>query len=145
MTMLSALHPFRSRSIKDRWIIFWLFSPPQALVCSCFIPVYCGLIPPAFRGVVSVNGHQGDVILNLLVAPADRAQELTFHSFIYTSVPDLIPGATVLPLCWRSESLGLIVPTWSQHHTILTPPPVFTGRFGWAFCAEHGLWVLIGL
>ncbi|XP_066525832.1 patatin-like phospholipase domain containing 3 isoform X3 [Hoplias malabaricus] len=24
----------------------------QALVCSCFIPVYCGLIPPAFRGVM---------------------------------------------------------------------------------------------
>lgn len=27
---------------------------PQALVCSCFIPIYCGLIPPAFRGVVRV-------------------------------------------------------------------------------------------
>ncbi|KAJ8402462.1 hypothetical protein AAFF_G00369510 [Aldrovandia affinis] len=23
----------------------------QALVCSCFIPIYCGLIPPSFRGV----------------------------------------------------------------------------------------------
>ncbi|TRY71353.1 hypothetical protein DNTS_008132 [Danionella cerebrum] len=28
----------------------------QALVCSCFIPVYCGLIPPAFRGVRYVDG-----------------------------------------------------------------------------------------
>ena len=24
----------------------------QALVCSCFIPIYCGIIPPFFRGVV---------------------------------------------------------------------------------------------
>lgn len=24
----------------------------QALICSCFIPIYCGLIPPSFRGVV---------------------------------------------------------------------------------------------
>ncbi|KAJ8249716.1 hypothetical protein COCON_G00229320 [Conger conger] len=28
----------------------------QALICSCFIPVYCGLIPPSFRGVRYVDG-----------------------------------------------------------------------------------------
>ncbi|MGH0178844.1 UNVERIFIED_CONTAM: hypothetical protein FKN15_078131 [Acipenser sinensis] len=22
----------------------------QALLCSCFVPVYCGLVPPSFRG-----------------------------------------------------------------------------------------------
>lgn len=33
-----------------------LRSCPQALVCSCFIPIYCGLIPPSFRGVVGVCG-----------------------------------------------------------------------------------------
>ncbi|MBN3312317.1 PLPL2 protein, partial [Atractosteus spatula] len=27
----------------------------QALICSCFVPIYCGLIPPLFRGVVSVG------------------------------------------------------------------------------------------
>ncbi|XP_051547352.1 patatin-like phospholipase domain-containing protein 2 isoform X2 [Myxocyprinus asiaticus] len=32
----------------------------QALVCSCFIPVYCGLIPPAFRGVRYVDGGISD-------------------------------------------------------------------------------------
>lgn len=25
----------------------------QALICSSFVPIYCGLIPPSFRGVVS--------------------------------------------------------------------------------------------
>ncbi|KAK2832185.1 hypothetical protein Q7C36_015647 [Tachysurus vachellii] len=28
----------------------------QALICSCFIPVFCGLFPPAFRGVRYVDG-----------------------------------------------------------------------------------------
>ncbi|XP_051891071.1 omega-hydroxyceramide transacylase-like [Pristis pectinata] len=28
----------------------------QALLCSCFIPVYCGLIPPTFRGVHYIDG-----------------------------------------------------------------------------------------
>lgn len=26
----------------------------QALICSSFVPIYCGLIPPSFRGVVSI-------------------------------------------------------------------------------------------
>ncbi|MBN3295291.1 PLPL2 protein, partial [Amia calva] len=28
----------------------------QALVCSSFVPIYCGLIPPSFRGVRYVDG-----------------------------------------------------------------------------------------
>ncbi|KAG8438597.1 hypothetical protein GDO86_004964 [Hymenochirus boettgeri] len=28
----------------------------QALVCSAFVPIYCGLIPPSFRGVRYVDG-----------------------------------------------------------------------------------------
>lgn len=45
--------------IKINWIrnlIVCLSLYSQALICSCFIPIYCGLIPPAFRGVVSVEG-----------------------------------------------------------------------------------------
>lgn len=30
---------------------------PQANVCSTFIPVYCGLIPPSLQGVVSIPWH----------------------------------------------------------------------------------------
>lgn len=40
-----------------------LCCPPQALYCSCFVPVYCGLIPPTYRGVVSApewGGLPGD-------------------------------------------------------------------------------------
>ncbi|KAK7878908.1 hypothetical protein WMY93_030842 [Mugilogobius chulae] len=32
----------------------------QSLVCSCFIPIYCGLIPPSFRGVRYVDGGISD-------------------------------------------------------------------------------------
>uniref|UniRef100_A0A8C5VZF4 Acylglycerol transacylase n=1 Tax=Microcebus murinus TaxID=30608 RepID=A0A8C5VZF4_MICMU len=32
----------------------------DALLCSCFIPVYCGLIPPTFRGVRYVDGGASD-------------------------------------------------------------------------------------
>ncbi|XP_072233507.1 patatin-like phospholipase domain containing 3 [Leuresthes tenuis] len=32
----------------------------QALICSSFIPVYCGLIPPSFRGVRYVDGGISD-------------------------------------------------------------------------------------
>ncbi|XP_048357866.1 1-acylglycerol-3-phosphate O-acyltransferase PNPLA3 [Sphaerodactylus townsendi] len=32
----------------------------QALLCSCFLPVYCGLIPPSFRGVRYVDGGISD-------------------------------------------------------------------------------------
>ncbi|KAM8977176.1 LOW QUALITY PROTEIN: omega-hydroxyceramide transacylase-like [Pelodytes ibericus] len=28
----------------------------QALICSCFVPFYCGIIPPSFRGVKYVDG-----------------------------------------------------------------------------------------
>uniref|UniRef100_A0A674KDI3 triacylglycerol lipase n=1 Tax=Terrapene triunguis TaxID=2587831 RepID=A0A674KDI3_9SAUR len=32
----------------------------QALICSSFVPVYCGLIPPSFRGVRYVDGGISD-------------------------------------------------------------------------------------
>ncbi|XP_013055799.2 omega-hydroxyceramide transacylase [Anser cygnoides] len=28
----------------------------QALICSCFLPIYCGFIPPSYRGVRYVDG-----------------------------------------------------------------------------------------
>ncbi|XP_075706803.1 omega-hydroxyceramide transacylase-like [Rhinoderma darwinii] len=28
----------------------------QALICSCFVPLYCGFVPPTFRGVRYIDG-----------------------------------------------------------------------------------------
>ncbi|XP_070847750.1 patatin-like phospholipase domain containing 3 isoform X2 [Chaetodon trifascialis] len=36
------------------------FNLIKALICSCFIPIYCGLIPPSFRGVRYVDGGISD-------------------------------------------------------------------------------------
>lgn len=53
----------------------------QALICSCFIPIYCGLIPPSFRGVVGLSGwidnHQGLA----LVSPFGSTIIYTISSF----------------------------------------------------------------
>nr|XP_023668409.1 patatin-like phospholipase domain-containing protein 2 [Paramormyrops kingsleyae] len=32
----------------------------QALLCSCFVPMYCGLIPPSFHGMRYVDGGMSD-------------------------------------------------------------------------------------
>ncbi|XP_030222376.1 patatin-like phospholipase domain-containing protein 2 isoform X2 [Gadus morhua] len=36
----------------------------QAVLCSCFIPFYCGLIPPTYRGVRYVDGAVSDNLPN---------------------------------------------------------------------------------
>lgn len=43
--------------MKERHTTLPVVSLPlssQALICSSFIPYFCGLIPPSFRGVVSL-------------------------------------------------------------------------------------------
>lgn len=44
---------------------------PQALYCSCFVPVYCGFIPPTYRGVVSAPGAEGGVGSGVPQGPCD--------------------------------------------------------------------------
>lgn len=38
----------------------------QALICSSFVPIYCGLIPPSFRGVVSLSCLDLKIVLAIL-------------------------------------------------------------------------------
>ncbi|KAM9595658.1 omega-hydroxyceramide transacylase [Morphnus guianensis] len=46
---------------------------PQALLCSCFLPIYCGFIPPSYRGVVSD-------ISNKTYTPSSMFLGLNLHS-----------------------------------------------------------------
>ncbi|XP_029697373.1 patatin-like phospholipase domain-containing protein 2 isoform X2 [Takifugu rubripes] len=32
----------------------------EALICSCFVPLYCGVVPPTYRGVHYVDGAASD-------------------------------------------------------------------------------------
>lgn len=53
-TMVSVL---RSLTPVSKWLLcptcVLLSGSLQVLMCSCFFPVYCGFIPPSYRGVVS--------------------------------------------------------------------------------------------
>ncbi|XP_072241365.1 patatin-like phospholipase domain-containing protein 2 [Leuresthes tenuis] len=71
----------------------------QALVCSCFVPLYCGVIPPTYRGVHYVDGavsdnlprcHLGNTItVSPYAGESDlcpRASTLTFHEVRFNNV-----------------------------------------------------------
>ncbi|KAK5863638.1 hypothetical protein PBY51_000655 [Eleginops maclovinus] len=48
----------------------------QALLCSCFVPVYCGLLPPSFRGVYYLDGG-----FSKMQPVLPRSQTLTVSPF----------------------------------------------------------------
>lgn len=50
-------HTFKAKKGQGRekeHLFFFLPCCPQALLCSCFVPGYCGMMPPSFKGVVSI-------------------------------------------------------------------------------------------
>ncbi|XP_074481495.1 patatin-like phospholipase domain containing 3 [Sebastes fasciatus] len=70
----------------------------QALICSCFIPVYCGLIPPSFRGVRYVDGGisnnlpQSELKNTITISPfsgecdiCPRDNSTSFHELRFTN------------------------------------------------------------
>ncbi|KAM7002334.1 patatin-like phospholipase domain-containing protein 2 [Tautogolabrus adspersus] len=61
----------------------------QALLCSCFIPFYCGVIPPTYRGVHYVDGAVSDNQPRYHVK-----NTMTFSP--YTGESDLCPRASTL-------------------------------------------------
>ncbi|XP_018541203.1 patatin-like phospholipase domain-containing protein 2 [Lates calcarifer] len=71
----------------------------QALVCSCFVPFYCGVIPPTYRGVHYVDGAVSDnlprchlkntVTFSAYAGESDicpRASTLNFHEVRFNNV-----------------------------------------------------------
>ncbi|XP_028304447.1 patatin-like phospholipase domain-containing protein 2 isoform X2 [Gouania willdenowi] len=71
----------------------------QALICSCFIPFYCGVIPPTYRGVRYIDGaasnnlprcHQRNTItFSPYAGESDvcpRLSTLSFHRVVFNNV-----------------------------------------------------------
>ncbi|XP_041795451.1 patatin-like phospholipase domain-containing protein 2 [Chelmon rostratus] len=71
----------------------------QALVCSCFVPFYCGVIPPTYRGVHYVDGAVSDnlprchlkntITFSAYAGESDlcpRASSLSFHEVRFNNV-----------------------------------------------------------
>nr|XP_057931713.1 patatin-like phospholipase domain-containing protein 2 isoform X2 [Doryrhamphus excisus] len=71
----------------------------QALLCSCFVPFYCGVIPPTFRGVHYVDGAASDnlprchyrntITVSAYAGESDicpRGSTLNFHEVRFNNV-----------------------------------------------------------
>ncbi|XP_054631827.1 patatin-like phospholipase domain-containing protein 2 [Dunckerocampus dactyliophorus] len=71
----------------------------QALLCSCFVPFYCGVIPPTFRGVHYVDGAASDnlprshnrntITVSAYAGESDicpRGRTLNFHEVRFNNV-----------------------------------------------------------
>ncbi|XP_049436924.1 patatin-like phospholipase domain-containing protein 2 [Epinephelus fuscoguttatus] len=65
----------------------------QALLCSCFVPMYCGVLPPSFRGVYYVDGGFSNMQPVLSVP---YSQTLTVSPF--SGETDICPADT--PCMW---------------------------------------------
>ncbi|XP_029992510.1 patatin-like phospholipase domain-containing protein 2 [Sphaeramia orbicularis] len=63
----------------------------QALICSCFIPFYCGLIPPTYRGVRYVDGAASDNLPH-----CHLKKTITFSA--YAGESDICPPMSALNL-----------------------------------------------
>ncbi|RVE71374.1 hypothetical protein OJAV_G00051050 [Oryzias javanicus] len=61
----------------------------QALICSCFVPLYCGVIPPTYKGVHYVDGAVSDNLPR-----CDQGNTITISP--YAGESDLCPRATTL-------------------------------------------------
>ncbi|XP_059191323.1 patatin-like phospholipase domain-containing protein 2 [Centropristis striata] len=92
----------------------------EALVCSCFVPFYCGVIPPTYRGVHYVDGAASD---NL---PQSQQRNTTTVS-AYAGESDLCPRGSVLNFHQvRFNNVSIQVNSENMYRvtsTFFPPPP----------------------
>ncbi|XP_076153594.1 patatin-like phospholipase domain containing 3 [Alosa pseudoharengus] len=90
----------------------------QALICSCFIPVYCGLFPPSFRGVRYVDGGISD---NLPQA----GQKKTISISPFSGESDICPrdsSTSFHELCLTNTSIQMNLDNMFRLSRALFPP-----------------------
>lgn len=91
----------------------------QALICSCFIPFYCGFVPPTFRGVRYIDGG----LTNFL--PQFNVWSVVTVS-PFTGEIDICPRDCPLShLCFQifNTTFQLSVPNICRVSNALFPPP----------------------
>ncbi|XP_055510757.1 uncharacterized protein LOC129708799 [Leucoraja erinacea] len=99
----------------------------QALLCSCFVPVYCGLVPPTFRGVRYIDG--GFTNSQPLY---DKKNTITISPF--SGEIDICPRDFVdcFLLCFANCTFGLTPENLRRIGLALFPPsPKVLQRFLW--------------
>ncbi|KAM9320249.1 omega-hydroxyceramide transacylase-like [Gastrophryne carolinensis] len=93
----------------------------QALVCSCFFPFYCGLVPPLFRGVRYIDG----ALTNF--HPLFPLQSIITVS-PYTGEIDICPrDCFINHFCLQifNASFQLSIQNLSRVYYALFPPSIF--------------------
>ncbi|XP_072419229.1 patatin-like phospholipase domain-containing protein 2 [Chiloscyllium punctatum] len=99
----------------------------QALLCSCFVPIYCGLIPPAFRGVRYVDGGFTNI------QPLDDARN-TITISAFAGEMDICPrNAADCFLIWFGKCSFVLSPE-NLHRvssTLFPPQSKILRRFLW--------------
>ncbi|XP_062276798.1 patatin-like phospholipase domain-containing protein 2 [Scomber scombrus] len=92
----------------------------EALVCSCFVPLYCGVIPPTYRGVHYVDGAVSDNLPSGLLN-----NTITFAA--YAGESDVCPrGSTISLHEVRVKNVSIQVNTENMYrvaNTFFPPPP----------------------
>ncbi|XP_042352486.1 1-acylglycerol-3-phosphate O-acyltransferase Pnpla3-like [Plectropomus leopardus] len=92
----------------------------EALVCSCFVPFYCGVIPPTYRGVHYVDGAVSD---NL--PQCHQRNTVTFSA--YAGESDLCPRGSRLNFYEvRFNNVSIQVNSENMYRvtsTFFPPPP----------------------
>ncbi|OCT94308.1 omega-hydroxyceramide transacylase [Xenopus laevis] len=93
----------------------------QAIICSCFVPIYCGLVPPSFRGVRYIDGG-----LTSFQPRYGKTSMITVSPF--SGEIDICPRDS--PLCHLclhvcNTSFQLTMENISRMSYALFPPPVW--------------------
>ncbi|XP_062396083.1 patatin-like phospholipase domain-containing protein 2 [Sardina pilchardus] len=85
----------------------------KALLCSCFIPMYCGVIPPSYKGVHYVDGG-----LTNIQPTQTPGQTLTVSPF--SGDMDICPQDDTSPLCDFVVNGHCFKPTLSNLFRVVT-------------------------
>uniref|UniRef100_A0A8B9PFP1 PNPLA domain-containing protein n=1 Tax=Apteryx owenii TaxID=8824 RepID=A0A8B9PFP1_APTOW len=115
---LGRLHVSLTRVVDGQNIMVSEFSSKeeliQALLCSCFIPIYCGFIPPSYRGVRYVGGGFTGL------QPVPNLEEAMITVFPFTGELDICPrDCPDIFFCFQILNIPL-PPRGARRHTSIS-------------------------
>uniref|UniRef100_A0A3Q3NCP7 triacylglycerol lipase n=1 Tax=Mastacembelus armatus TaxID=205130 RepID=A0A3Q3NCP7_9TELE len=90
----------------------------QALLCSCFVPFYCGVIPPTYRGVHHVDGAISDNLPR-----CHLRNTITFSA--YAGESDICPRASTISfhvVCFSNVSIQVSTENMYRVTSTFFPP-----------------------
>uniref|UniRef100_A0A669QMT2 Patatin like phospholipase domain containing 1 n=1 Tax=Phasianus colchicus TaxID=9054 RepID=A0A669QMT2_PHACC len=99
----------------------------QALLCSCFLPIYCGFIPPSYRGVRYVDGGFTGL------QPVSSLEEAVITVSPFTGELDICPrDCPAIFYCFQifNGSIQISVENLCRISYALFPPSTMVSQLG---------------